>query len=327
MESSPEIELLTSSSGSDSEYRVSPEAGGFAEDPDATTTESESEEIPLVDKRAQQKIAKQKIVRFVPDRSAGSSNPQTPRDPRLRPEAATTTTTATATATATTGSLQGQVGPSDQAEVNIEAGAQGGEGPAVAPGLDIFEGATIINDPVDSAASRLDDAALRRLCAKHQIPYNETRLPSRADRAHNPPEGFIACNRYMCTAGCVPPFSDFIRGILELLRLAPTQLHPNGYAFLLGTNIAFQRILGRAPTDDEIRHIYCFKKRRESPSLIYMEPSVHCRVVTGSWNKLSQFKAEWFYVRCPPGFARRWMTPGKQHFIKRYDSYIHNHIN
>jgi len=72
MESSPEVELPTSSSGSDSEYRVSPEAGGFAEDPDATTTESESEEIPLVDKRAK-KIAKQKIVRFAPDRSAESS--------------------------------------------------------------------------------------------------------------------------------------------------------------------------------------------------------------------------------------------------------------
>jgi len=244
--------------------------------------------------------AKKKIIKFAPDRSAGSSNPQVPRDPRLRPAAVTTER-----------SQHEQVGPSNQDETHINVGAQGGEEPEVDPALDIFEGATLINDPTDSVASRLDDAALRRLCAKHQIPYGETRLPSRNDRAHNPPEGFIACNRYMCTAGCVPPFNDFIRGILAFLKLAPTQLHPNGYAFLLGTNIAFQCILGWTPSHDEIKHIYCFKKRRESPSLIYMEPAVNCRVVTGSWNKLSQFKAEWFYVQCPPGFARQWMTPGK----------------
>jgi len=194
-------------------------------------------------------------------------------------------------------------------------GSRGGEEPAAAPVLDMFEGATLIYDPTDSVASRLDDAALRRLCVKHQIPYDKTRLPSRNDRDHNPLEGFIACNRYICTAGCVSLFNDFIREILSLLKLAPTQLHPNGYAFLLGTYIAFQCILGRAPSHDEIRHIYCFKKRRESPLLIYMELAVNCRVITGSWNKLSQFKAEWFYVRCPPGFARRWMTPGKLHYI------------
>jgi len=198
-------------------------------------------------------------------------------------------------------------------------GAQGDEEPAAAPALDIFEGAVLINDPADSVPSRLDDAALRRLCAKHQILYEDTCLPSRNDRAHNPPEGFIACNRYMCTAGCVSPFNDFIKGILSLLKLAPTQLHPNEYAFLLGTYIAFHRIIGHAPSHDEIRHIYCFKKRRVSPSLIYMEPTINCRVVTGSWNKLSQFKAEWFYVRCPPGFARWWMTPGKMHYIYRCD--------
>lgn len=61
---------------------------------------------------------------------------------------------------------------------------------------------------------------------------------------------------------------------------------------------------------------YSFKSCKGSLSPTYLEPTKNCRVVTGTWNKLSYFKNEWFHVCCPPGFARRWLSRRKVCFIR-----------
>jgi len=91
-----------------------------------------------------------------------------------------------------------------------------------------LDGVIIITDLIDSIPSKLDDASLRRFYEKHRIPIKDIILPTHHYQAHHPLEGYVACNRYMCTAGCVPQFSLFIRRILHIMRLAPTQLHLNG---------------------------------------------------------------------------------------------------
>jgi len=126
--------------------------------------------------------------------------------------------------------------------------------------LDTLDGIILINEPTNSVPSRMDNAALRQLCKKHRIPVEDTLLPSCNDRANNPPEGYIPCSCYICTARCVPPFNAFIHQILFASRLVLTQLHLNGYAFHSGTYIAFHRIIERSPTYEDICRIYCFKR-------------------------------------------------------------------
>lgn len=85
-------------------------------------------------------------------------------------------------------------------------------------------------------------------------------------------------------------------------------------ASLLSTYMVFSEHLNWVPSDEEIRYIYSFKSHKENSSLIYLESMRGCRIVTEAWNKLSYFNAEWFYVRCPSGFARRWISGHKSNF-------------
>jgi len=64
--------------------------------------------------------------------------------------------------------------------VNVQGG---GDEPIVEPAPNTLEGVALVDDPTDSVSSRLDDVALQWLCEKHRIPYKDTRLPSRNDKA------------------------------------------------------------------------------------------------------------------------------------------------
>ena len=97
----------------------------------------------------------------------------------------------------------------------------------------------------------------------------------------------------------MPPFNLFLRDVLQYIDIAPSQLHPNGHAFIYGTYLLFMTVFSRPPTPGDIRYIYMIKKRRDSPSFVFLELHHKCQILTGAWSKFSLYKQEWFYVRCP----------------------------
>ena len=183
----------------------------------------------------------------------------------------------------------------------------------VDPAPDELPEAIFIEDPADSVQSNISESLLGRLCSKHNISLDDVLLPSASDRPHNPPEGYTAFYRHACAAGSLPPFNQYIREMLSYLGIAPSQLHPNGHALLNSVFVIFMDCLFRPPRPNEIRHIFNFKSRGDSPSFTFLEAVRNCQVVTGAWTRLSYFKNEWFFVRCPPGFARRWLSRRKHH--------------
>lgn len=54
-----------------------------------------------------------------------------------------------------------------------------------------------MNDSVDSVPFKINEGSLWRICNKHEIPFDDVLAPSRDQKAHDPPEGYIACNRYV----------------------------------------------------------------------------------------------------------------------------------
>lgn len=88
--------------------------------------------------------------------------------------------------------------------------------------------------------------------------------------AHLPPVGYTACNRYMCMAGCVPSFNQFICAILQLMKLAPAQVHLNSCALLNNMYMIFVCHSDRKPSSQKIRYLYSFKCQKGSLSLIFL---------------------------------------------------------
>src|SRR5574338_249930 len=178
---------------------------------------------------------------------------------------------------------------------------------AIGPAPDELPDASFINSPPDSVPSNISEDMLGRICLRHGLLLDDVILPGPDDRSHNAPEGYTAFNRHACAAGTLPPFNDYIREVLAYLDIAPSQLHPNRYASLNSLFIVFMEYLHRPPRMTDIRYLFNFKSRTDSPSFTFLESVRNCQVVAGSWTRLSYFKSEWFYVRCPPGFARRWL--------------------
>ena len=177
----------------------------------------------------------------------------------------------------------------------------------IGPAPDELPDASFIVSPSDSVPSNISEDMLGRICLRHGLSLDDVLLPGPNDRPHNPPEGYTAFNRHACAAGTLPPFNEYIREVLSFLRIAPSQLHPNGYALINSLFIAFMECLHRPPLPIEIRYLFNFKTRGDYPSFTFLEAVRNCQVVTGSWTRLSYYRTEWFYVRCPPGFARRWL--------------------
>nr|ABB55297.1 hypothetical protein 11.t00006 [Allium cepa] len=148
---------------------------------------------------------------------------------------------------------------------------------------DALNAAIILDNPVDSQASRINENALRRLCSTRGIPFDDVLIPSRQDSPHLTPAGYSACKKFICWVGSVPPFNSFLIDVLQYIEIAP------------------------APHSRRHRYVYRSKRRSDSPYFVFLEPHDICRILTGAWIKFAQYKQEWFYVRCPTGFARSWL--------------------
>ena len=185
----------------------------------------------------------------------------------------------------------------------------------VLPAPDTLPDAVIMENPSATPRSSITQDALEKICFQHQLPLDMVRLPEPSDRPHTPPEGYTACNRYIFWSGAIPPFTEFLRNILREIGIAPGQLIPNSYAQLQCMYMLFLEHLFREPTIDDVRFIYRLKSQPGSP-YIFFESSKATKILTGQWHKLGAFKSEWFYIRCPPGFAQRWL-------VRRMFSFLH----
>lgn len=139
----------------------------------------------------------------------------------------------------------------------------------VNPTTDELPDAGVISNPENSVWSKITEEMLGRICLRHRPSLKKVRLPGPKDRARNPPKRFTACNRFMSWTGTMPSFNQFISDVLFYLRIAPSQLHPDGYALLNSLYIIFLEHLFRSPIVDGIRYLFNIRVKqiiRRSPS-------------------------------------------------------------
>ena len=97
------------------------------------------------------------------------------------------------------------------------------------------------------------------------IRAGDAQLPIEQQFGDLPPPGFISVNKHMCSHGAIPPFNPFLEKLLRQLSIAPSQLHPNGYAILMGLCVLFMGAIRRLPTFEEINFLCTFAKGKNSP--------------------------------------------------------------
>lgn len=152
--------------------------------------------------------------------------------------------------------------------------------------------------------------AYKNLCLQFRIRETDAQLPGQNEFGDSPPPGYVAVNRYMLMMGAVPPFNPFLEDILRHLAIAPMQLHPNGYAILIGLYVLFMRVKQRAPSFKEICSLYAFK-RREKPSIIFVEAK-RSKVITDLVESVKGYIDHYCFIRCPDTFLGRWMEGGER---------------
>ena len=165
-----------------------------------------------------------------------------------------------------------------------------------------FPIANPLNDPPERASTTLNHRVFSQLCIQFGIAEADAQLPGINDTADRPPHGFIAVNRQMCLNGAIPPFNDFLRTLLLRLTISPFQLHPNGYAILMGLCVLFRRTLDRLPSFEEVCYLCTFTKNKDHPSIILVRGARNRKLILDLPESAHGFLSQFFYVRCPPGF-------------------------
>jgi len=115
----------------------------------------------------------------------------------------------------------------------------------------------------------------------------------------------------MCSHGAIPPFNPFIGTFLRQLSIAPSQLHPNGYAILLGLCMLFSRTLNHLPSFEEIRFLCTFGKGKDHPSIVNIRGARNRRLIFDLPETAHGFLNQYFYVRCPASFYSIWREGGE----------------
>ena len=115
----------------------------------------------------------------------------------------------------------------------------------------------------------------------------------------------------MCSHGAIPPFNPFLGTFLRRLSIAPSQLHPNGYAILLGLCVLFLRVFNRLPTFDEVRFLCTIGKGKYHPSIMNVRGARNRRLILDLPESAHGFLNLYFYVNCPAGFYSIWREGGE----------------
>lgn len=119
----------------------------------------------------------------------------------------------------------------------------------------------------------------------------------------------------MCLSGAIPPFNEFLRELFLRLAISPFQIHPNGYAILMGLCVLFRRTLNRLPSFDEIRYLCTFAKNKDHPSIVLVRGARNRKLILDLLDSAHGFLSQFFFVRCPPGFYAVWRVGNKIAFL------------
>ena len=168
-----------------------------------------------------------------------------------------------------------------------------------------------IENPPERTSTILSLRTFIQLRTQFGFAENDVLFPGSNDTADNPPYGFVAVNRHMCLSGAIPPFNDFLRTLLLRLTISPFQLHPNGYAILMGLCVLFRRTLDRLPSFEEIRYLCSFTKSKDHPSLIIVRSARNRKLLSDLTESVHGFLNQFFFARCPPGFYAIWRIGSK----------------
>ena len=110
----------------------------------------------------------------------------------------------------------------------------------------------------------------------------------------------------MCSSGVIPPFNEFLQQILLRLTISPFQLHPNGYAILMGLCVLFRRTLDRLPSFEEICYLCTFAKNKDHPSIVLVRGARNRKLILDLPESAHGFLNQYFYIRCPTEFYADW---------------------
>jgi len=97
----------------------------------------------------------------------------------------------------------------------------------------------------------------------------EAVLPSQTDTINRPPKGFFAYTSIHIWHGGFLPFPAFLHNFLRHLGIAPIQLSPNMYTYLLALETLSLESGGSSLDPITLFHLVCLAKTEDSCSLIY----------------------------------------------------------
>ena len=180
---------------------------------------------------------------------------------------------------------------------------------------EVFPIANPLDDPPERIPTTLNQRVFSQLCTQFGIAEMDALLPGLNDTADRPPLGFIAVNRQMCLNGAITPFNDFLQMLLLRLTISPLQLHPNGYAILMGLCVLFRRTLDRLPSFEDICYLCTFAKNKDHPSIILVRSARNRKLIIGLPESAHGFLSQFFFVRCPPGFYATWRVGSKSIYL------------
>ena len=168
---------------------------------------------------------------------------------------------------------------SEDVSPRTESGSQASSSSASKPFPDTFPMTNLIQTPPERTPTKLSQRSLVQLCYQFGIRAGDAQLPTESQFADVPPQGFISVNKHMCSHGAIPPFNPFLEKLLRQLSIAPSQLHPNGYAILMGLCVLFMGAIRRLPTFEEINFLCTFAKGKTHPSIINVKGARNHRLI------------------------------------------------
>jgi len=177
-----------------------------------------------------------------------------------------------------------------------------------------------ISNPPERTRTILTERSFSQLIFSLGIREADAQLPTKDQTADIAPQGFVTVNRHMCSHGAIPPFNTFLAFFLRRLSIAPTQLHPNGHAVILGLCVLFMRTFNRFPSYEEVRFLCVISRSAGHPSIMNVRGARNCRLITDLPESASGFLKQYFYVRCPAGFYSIWREGGEIAYLLRLTS-------
>ena len=126
--------------------------------------------------------------------------------------------------------------------------------------------------------------------------------PKPTDTMNNPPDGYFAFSAVHIWHGGFLPFPPIILSYLQHLKVAPTQLSPNVYTYLLALEIMSLESGGSSLVPAALDYLLHLAKSSDPSGLIYRTNPL-TRLVDKMVNKSGNWECQFFFVQCPEGIS------------------------